>query len=374
MQESVLPALDRLESVFQELADQLRNIITIFREAERRAARLFEELGSPITRKQAIGMLASLNGGFLDPQWDQMSLNDLDQLLLEILRGRSAFGAVGGEGKQAADLYKRLLAERSLPTPSEEELRELLSLLADNAIPTDDQGNPCHRTGLPYPQMIELWRSVSLEARIAAREALRQKQDQAQLGALADVGKLGVLGVAGAAVGAVLGIGAAAAGTGAGAAAAARIGAAATLGVGAALIEEPQATDACPTGDDQNEKRGWKPGDAVDAADESGNYPAWETVRSRYWKTRAFKAGENEFSPQNMGRMKNGFSPRVRIVVKDRQTGQIMELLVEKEIHHIGGRAIKNPHSASNLTEVWPWEHASMDSNRRLSYIFVRFK
>lgn len=37
---------------------------------------------------------------------------------------------------------------------------------------------------------------------------------------------------------------------------------------------------------------------------------------------------------------------------------------VSKELHHINGRDIENPHSIDNLMQVWPWEHADIDPYR----------
>lgn len=37
---------------------------------------------------------------------------------------------------------------------------------------------------------------------------------------------------------------------------------------------------------------------------------------------------------------------------------------IPKELHHINGRNIPNPHNQENLLEVWPWEHAEIDPYR----------
>ena len=37
---------------------------------------------------------------------------------------------------------------------------------------------------------------------------------------------------------------------------------------------------------------------------------------------------------------------------------------VSKELHHIKGRKIKNPHNINNIKEVWPWEHSDIDPYR----------
>jgi hypothetical protein len=118
----------------------------------------------------------------------------------------------------------------------------------------------------------------------------------------------------------------------------------------------------------------WKVGDPIDAPDASGNYPAWETARSRYWQNRAASAYPGEFSRQNLGLMRRGDAPMVRIIARSRDTGIEVELLVSKELHHIVGRSGPTPHAPSNLMEVWPWRHEAVDPQRHFGYDFVRFK
>jgi RHS repeat-associated protein len=118
----------------------------------------------------------------------------------------------------------------------------------------------------------------------------------------------------------------------------------------------------------------WKVGDPIDQDDAHGQYPSWETVRERYWKNRAHEAAWGEFSRQNIGRMKVGYPPQVRIITRNRNTGELAEKLVSKELHHIGGRSGGRPHASGNLKEMWPWEHEQIDASRYLDYDFVRFK
>lgn len=37
---------------------------------------------------------------------------------------------------------------------------------------------------------------------------------------------------------------------------------------------------------------------------------------------------------------------------------------VPKEIHHINGREIENPHNIENLEDLWPWDHDINDKYR----------
>lgn len=68
----------------------------------------------------------------------------------------------------------------------------------------------------------------------------------------------------------------------------------------------------------------------------NGSGGSWSTARARYWM-------ETTGSPT---------APRHPIFE------------VPKELHHINGRNIPNPHDPSNLMEVWPWEHADIDPFR----------
>ena len=99
--------------------------------------------------------------------------------------------------------------------------------------------------------------------------------------------------------------------------------------------------------------KGWKVGDPVDAPTKNGNYPSWSTVKSRYWKNEAYN-NPADYPQSDLELMKKGLAPR----------SNKFEIDVPKEIHHINGRNIPNPHSQDNLLPVWPWEHADIDSYR----------
>jgi hypothetical protein len=88
----------------------------------------------------------------------------------------------------------------------------------------------------------------------------------------------------------------------------------------------------------------------------SGNYPSWNTVKSRYW---------NKY---NSGKAPSGYAK-----VKIRSTGEIKTIKVSKELHHINGRDIINPHNSGNLLEVWPWEHEIIDKFRNIGYDFIEW-
>ena len=96
----------------------------------------------------------------------------------------------------------------------------------------------------------------------------------------------------------------------------------------------------------------WKPGDPNDALTRGGNYPSWGTAKKRHWKNRANSSSEDEFSPDNLDRMKKGKPP-----LHD-------EVGVPQELHHKNGRNVPNPHNSKNLEELWPWEHDAVDPFR----------
>lgn len=58
------------------------------------------------------------------------------------------------------------------------------------------------------------------------------------------------------------------------------------------------------------------------------------------------------YSSKNIELMKKGNAPRHNTID------------VPKELHHIDGRNIDNPHNIDNLMPVWPWEHAAIDPYR----------
>lgn len=68
-----------------------------------------------------------------------------------------------------------------------------------------------------------------------------------------------------------------------------------------------------------------------------------------------------------------GGKPMAEVVVRNRRTGALETRIVSKELHHINGRDIPNPHDPSNLIERWPWEHEAVDGSRHVGYDLVQF-
>ena len=98
--------------------------------------------------------------------------------------------------------------------------------------------------------------------------------------------------------------------------------------------------------------KGWKVGDPINNLTSAGKEPAWSTVKARYWKNEAHY-NSKLYSEANLKYMKGGNAPHYSKSID-----------VSKELHHINGRKIKDPHNKNNLLQVWPWEHADIDPYR----------
>jgi hypothetical protein len=74
--------------------------------------------------------------------------------------------------------------------------------------------------------------------------------------------------------------------------------------------------------------------------------------------------------------MEKGFAPKARVIVRDRATGQVKQIVVEKDIHHaLGNRGVPGFDEPMYLREVWPWEHENLvPAGRNLDYDFLRFE
>ena len=81
------------------------------------------------------------------------------------------------------------------------------------------------------------------------------------------------------------------------------------------------------------------------------SFRAWRNVRRNYWKERGV----------------NGKAPTRRVKIR-KKDGTIDEITETKELHHIEGRDIPDPHNWSNLRELWPTEHGAIDPFRHPGY------
>ena len=98
-------------------------------------------------------------------------------------------------------------------------------------------------------------------------------------------------------------------------------------------------------------KKGWKVGEDITKLTKAGNIPSWSTIRSRYWKNKAFYF-ESDYSASDLERMKKGLAPLVEFV-----DGKVYPI----ELHHPNGRAGNN---IFTFFEATPWKHAEIDPFR----------
>ncbi len=118
--------------------------------------------------------------------------------------------------------------------------------------------------------------------------------------------------------------------------------------IGKAVISMPY-----PVMTETNTTVGWRLGDPINNLTSKGNVPKWSTVRTRYWKNRAYYAQEGEFSTKNLARMKKGRAPQRY----NEQTGKMESM----ELDHTPPQ---REGGLFDFQEVWPDEHAAQDPYR----------
>jgi hypothetical protein len=101
----------------------------------------------------------------------------------------------------------------------------------------------------------------------------------------------------------------------------------------------------------------WKVGDDIYTPTSSGD-PSWTTVRNRYWKNEAAKAGAAEkWGADNVARMQKGRAPQR--YNPDKGGMESMDLSHEPIPARDGGRAV---------VPWWPQDHAAVDPFRKPGY------
>ena len=116
-------------------------------------------------------------------------------------------------------------------------------------------------------------------------------------------------------------------------------GATATPGAGAGSVNRQSGTSA-----------GDETGGSLTKPTAKGNAPSWSTVRRRYWRNAASREGAaEEYSPENIGRMKKGLAP------KEYDPGTRTKESVQ--LHHRVPRSEGGTHEESNLEALVPSEH-----------------
>ena len=99
-------------------------------------------------------------------------------------------------------------------------------------------------------------------------------------------------------------------------------------------------------------KKGWKIGDDITSLTKAGNVPSWSTLRSRYWKNKAYYFA-SEYSEENVSRMMRGLAPQIIDQGKE----------CAMELHHIRGR---KGNYFYFFFEISPADHAIIDPYRFL--------
>ena len=122
-------------------------------------------------------------------------------------------------------------------------------------------------------------------------------------------------------------------------------------GIGETTRALKAASKAVDIMDDASDiKKGWKVGEDITNLTKAGNIPSWSTLKSRYWKNKAFYFAD-EYSDANLKRMSRGLAPQF-----DDGNG-----IYSMELHHMLGRKGNNYYL---FFEVTPTQHAKIDPFR----------
>lgn len=105
---------------------------------------------------------------------------------------------------------------------------------------------------------------------------------------------------------------------------------------------------------------GWTVGQPISNLTKSGNVPKWTTVRGRHWKNLAELAKSdtkilNHYGAENIQRMEKGLAPQRFNKIKGKWESM--------ELHH---NPAQRDGGLFDFIEVWPDEHALIDTNRHL--------
>lgn len=101
---------------------------------------------------------------------------------------------------------------------------------------------------------------------------------------------------------------------------------------------------------------------------------AHRTNSKRYWKQKAEQfARTGVFSEENLTRMRRGLAPRRLAKLAHKETGEVIEFHAPIELHHVFGNKAEIPQEEQTLVEVYPWQHAQVDEDRRFKWNFVQW-
>lgn len=101
---------------------------------------------------------------------------------------------------------------------------------------------------------------------------------------------------------------------------------------------------------------------------------AHRTHSKRYWKNKAEEfATSLIYSPENIARMKMGYPPRRLALIQNNKTGETIEFHAPIELHHVFGIKGDVPQEDQTLVELYPWQHAACDTDRKFGWTFVQW-
>lgn len=102
--------------------------------------------------------------------------------------------------------------------------------------------------------------------------------------------------------------------------------------------------------------------------------PGWKKARRDYWRREYQLAKEfTYYNQNNLNRMRLGLAPQREALLVHPKTGIEIYKFVSLELHHVFGLNLDTPHETQTLVEVWPWQHAMMDEDRKYPWQFVRW-
>lgn len=94
-----------------------------------------------------------------------------------------------------------------------------------------------------------------------------------------------------------------------------------------------------------------------------------------YWRQAAREEDTSwEYSPENITRMKMGKAPRRLALIEHVSTGERIEYHAPVELHHVFGMQEDTPQEDQTIVELWPWQHAATDPDRKFSWEFVEWR
>ena len=103
-----------------------------------------------------------------------------------------------------------------------------------------------------------------------------------------------------------------------------------------------------------NNVQGWRRGQEINNMTRAGRTPSWPTVRARHWKNRAFY-NRNAYSDKNLTRMRRGRAQQ--------RYNRVTKQIETRELHHMPPQ---RDGGLYDFIEVWPDEHAAIDSFRNM--------